>query len=95
MIVANRGSDIEFTFNWTTTAGENANLTGWAIGVMDVSAVIANFLTATITTAASGLITVRITWDDAFEVETEYYFRIQITSGADSESTNLIGVTYQ
>jgi hypothetical protein len=62
---------------------------------MDVSTEIASFLTTTITTANVGLITTEIVWDDTFEVGTSYTFRLQVTSGANSEATNLIEVVYQ
>ena len=94
-IVANRGSDIEFTFNWKNSDDTNADLSGWAIAAMDVSAGIVSLLTPTITTAATGLITVRIEWDDSLVVKKRYQFRLQITSGINSESTNLIRVVYQ
>jgi hypothetical protein len=94
-ILANRGSDVEFTFNWKTTSNTNADLTGWSIAAMDVSTAISSYLTTTITTANVGLITTRLVWDDAFETGVSYTFRLQVTSGANSEATNLIEVVYQ
>ena len=94
-ILANRGSDVIFSFNWKDSAGANVDLTGWSITTMDVSAAISTLLTVTITTPATGLISGRIEWDDSLKADMVYLFRIKLTLGAEDRSTNLIEVVYQ
>ncbi len=94
-ILANRGSDVVFSFNWVDEDDVNVDLAGWSIDAMDVSAAIVSLLTVEITTPATGLISGRIEWSDALEAGVSYVFRIQLTFGSEDRSTSLIEVVYQ
>ena len=94
-INANRGSDVNFSFNWKDEDGVNQSLVGWTISTMDVSTEISSLLTATITTAATGLVSVRIEWNNALLAGVPYVFRLVVISGAEDVSTNLFQVLYQ
>jgi hypothetical protein len=94
-LLANRGSDIDFSFTWVDADGDPVDLTGWSISTMDVSSAIASLLTSEITTPSVGLISGRIEWDDALQANVPYLFRIQLTSGIEDRATNLIEVVYQ
>jgi hypothetical protein len=95
-IPANRGSGVEFSFNWKNPDGTNANLTGWTVDFRDESAALTSLLAVEITTAATGLITCTIDWDEALAVGVEYVFRVWLTHAtALPESTNLFVVSYE
>ncbi len=88
----NRGSDLEFTLNWPDGAGGNADLTGYTVDLFDVSANAVSFLTATLTTAATGLITVNFQWDDSIENGKTIYFRVRIVLGTLDQTTNKLWI---
>lgn len=90
--IINRGSDLNFSFNWKDSAGANVNLTGYTISLRDVSASISPYLSVVITTPATGLITGRLEWNDTITSGRSHSFRIKITSGANDYTTNLIWV---
>jgi hypothetical protein len=94
-IPVNRGTDFVLSWNWKDINGDNANLTGYTIQTMDVTPAIADDLSAEITTPATGLITARIEWNDAFEAGVSYYFRVQISSGGNDTGSNLFRVVYR
>jgi len=90
--ILNRGSDLNFSFNWKDSAGANVNLTGYTVSLRDVSASILPYLTVELTTAASGLITGRLEWNDTLASGRNHYFRVKITSGANDYTTNLLWI---
>lgn len=95
-INANWGSGVSFTFNWKNPDGSNANLAGWTAGIIQASTALTTLVSATITTAATGLITCTIDWDTDLVANTEYTFKIQLTHATEQpESTNTITVVYQ
>jgi hypothetical protein len=90
--IINRGSDLVFQFNWKDSLGANANLTGYTLFLRDVSASIESYLTAEITTAASGLVSGRMEWNDSIEKGRLHHFRIGIRQGSNDYTTNLVWV---
>jgi hypothetical protein len=94
-IPVNRGTDFVLAWNWKDINGDNANLTGYTIQTMDVTPAIADDLSVEITTPATGLITARIEWNNAFEAGVAYRFRVQVSSGGNDVGSNLLQVVYQ
>lgn len=90
--IINRGSDLVFQFNWKDSLGANVNLTGYTIFLRDVSESIEDYLTVEITTAASGLISGRVEWNDGISSGRIHHFRIGIRQGSNDFTTNLIWV---
>jgi hypothetical protein len=91
----NRGSDLSFSFNWPDGAGGNADLTGYTVAIFEPAAALADYITATITDAATGLIAVRVEWSDTFRTGQLMRFRLQISQGTEQQSTNEMGVIYK
>jgi hypothetical protein len=94
-IVANRGSDVPFGLTWPDSSGDPADLFGWTVRLMDVSAALEGRVTVAISDAANGRVTGRIEWNDSLAANTPYQFRIQISLGSEDQSTQVIGVVYQ
>jgi hypothetical protein len=90
----NKGSDLEFSFNWPDGSGGNANLTGYTAVAFDVNALISANTTVTLTTPSTGLITVRIEWSDLIKTQSPLGFRVQISLGTVQKSTNELFVVY-
>lgn len=94
-ILVNRGSDVDFSFTWTDTAGDAVDLFDWSIDTMDVDSRIDSYLTVSISDPANGIISGRVEWNDSLEAGVGYRFRIQITEDTEDQATNLIEVLYQ
>lgn len=95
-ILANRGSDVAISFNWKDTAGNNVDLTGWTATLKDVSSnIVSNKLTVQIQIPEQGLIFIDMQWDSMYRAGESHLFRVQLTSGDEDRSTNLIEVVYQ
>ena len=95
-IVENRGTDVELDFIWKNPDGTIRNLTGWTPVAMDASPEIADFLTVELgVDPEDGEIFCRIEWDDSFEANVLYQFRVQLQDDPEHRSTNLIEVIYQ
>jgi len=93
--LVNKGTDLNFTFNWPDGAGGNADLTGYTVAAYDVDSAISSLLTVTLTTANVGLITVSLQWDETLSIGVEYKFRIKSTLSALDVSTNEFIVWYR
>ena len=91
----NRGSDFTFSINWPDGAGGNADLTGYTVGLIDVAAALAPYITATLTDAATGQITTRVEWSDTFRTGQTMRFRLQVAQDGNENSTNLLGVVFK
>lgn len=91
----NRGTDLNFSFNWPDGAGGNADLTGFTVAAFDVNPRLAPYLTITLTDPLEGLITGRVEWNDSLPANGSADFRIRITQGSNDTSTNLLKVVYQ
>ena len=91
----NRGTDLNFSFNWPDGNGGNANLTGYTVSAMDVNPRLVPYLTVTLTDPPTGLISGRIEWNDSLPANGSVEFRIKITQGVNDTSTNLLKVVYQ
>lgn len=91
----NRGSDLEFTFNWPDGAGGNADLTGYTVTSFEPDAALADQTTVTLTDPATGEITVRIEWLDEQKTGVNMPLRLQISSGEEQQSTNMMNVVYK
>ena len=92
----NWGSDLRKQFNWPNGAGGNADLTGYALSVIDAHSSISAALTAVIVTLATGLIEIRLDWVDTIPRGRVAFFRLRITSGAGIDaSTNALWLDVQ
>jgi len=92
----NKGSDFSASFNWPNGSGGNADLTGYTVAIYDASTALTGFITATLTTANVGLITVAITWSETFTTGRDMSFRVKITSpGGVDTTTNELFVLIQ
>lgn len=91
----NRGSDLTTTFNWPDGAGGNADLTGYTVTIFEPAPALADYITATITDEATGLISIRVEWSDTFKTGQLMRFRVQISLGTEQQSTNELGVVYK
>ena len=90
----NRGSDLTWQMNWPNSDGTNADLTGYSVLAFEPSTALAGYITATITDAATGEITVRFEWSDTFRTGQLMRFRLQISLGEEQQSTNELEVLY-
>jgi hypothetical protein len=95
----NPGSDLEFTFNWPTFAPDgsivNADLTGWSAVAYRVNPIIAAHLTVTLADASSGLIRVRLEWNETFPGQQFLEFQVQIFLGESHQTVGEIRVVYK
>lgn len=91
----NYGSDLAFDIPWPDGAGGTLDLTGWTISLIDVTTAIAELVTATSATPASGVIRVDLQWAAALKSNTPYDFRVQIGKDGAEQSTNLMRVIYR
>jgi hypothetical protein len=91
----NLGSDLTQKWHWDNGEGGNADLTGYSIEVFKPDAAIEPYITATITDAATGEITLRVEYADTFRVGQKMKFRLRISMGSEQQSTNELGVIYK
>jgi hypothetical protein len=92
----NWGSDFTVQFNWPDGAGGNANLTGYAVSLIDLHPALAGQLTATLVTPASGLIRLDLPWSDTLPRGRTASFRLRVTSpGGVDATTNLLWFAIQ
>ena len=90
----NKGSDLEFSFNWPDGSGGNANLTGYTAEAFGVNSLLFANTTVTLTTPATGLITVHIEWSDLINTQSPLGFRVKISLGTVDKTTNELFVVY-
>jgi len=94
-IQLNRGSDLDCVFVWPDGDGL-LDLSAYTVSVIDVTAGIVGAVTAAITDAAAGEITVSIEGGSPLLPLGLHGFRVKITdAGGDDLSTPMIGVNVQ
>lgn len=91
----NKGSDLEFQFNWPNGTGGNFNLTGYVVDGYGVDPVLVPLLAITVPTPADGLIRCVIQWDEAIPLYRPLGFRIRISEGNRNITTNELKVVYK
>lgn len=92
--VINKGSDLEMRMIWTDDAGP-VNLTGYAVAIYDAHPKIAPHVTAEITDAAGGVVSVRMDWDESMPVGGIMHFRVKLRSGTNDVTTPMQRVRIQ
>lgn len=85
--ILNKGSFLNFSFNWPNGSGGNANLSGYSVTSFDVHEDLVGLLSLSLTTPATGLITGLITWNSKFLLGKNLYFRIKIISPSNVPTT--------
>ena len=89
VIKLNKGSDFSSVIIWRDANGDAVDLTGYSVAIYDADDYIADNMTATITNAANGEITLGLQWSESMSTrENQHYFRIRLTQGAYDVSTN-------
>ena len=91
----NRGSDLDFSFNWPNGLGGNLNLTGYTVDAYEAHPALQGLLSLRLTTPEQGLITGLIDWNENLPSEQQMSFRIRITNAGRSLTTNLLKVVYK
>jgi hypothetical protein len=91
----NKGTDLDFSFNWPDGEEGNADLTGYTVTASDVDPRLLPYLTLTLTDPSTGLITGRVEWSDELPMNGAAQFRVKISQGANDTTTNLLRVMYQ
>lgn len=91
----NSGSDLTFSIPWPDGAGGNADLSGYTLNIIDVHSALAGLVTATSADLSTGVVVVRVEWADASPVKTLLHFRVQVSLGAEQQSTNRLKVYYK
>ena len=95
VFLVNRGSDLEFRFNWPDGTGGNLNLTDYVIDGYEVDPDLKPHLTLEIESATGGLIRGLVNWDESMPSYREMGFRIRITKGELNTTTNILKVSYR
>ena len=90
----NTGSDLSFSVPWPDGAGGNADLTGYSLEIIDLHPSLTGLMTATSADLSTGVDVVRVEWADATPVKTLLHFRVQVSLGAEQQSTNRLKVYY-
>ena len=90
----NTGSDLSFQITWPDGAGAAADLTGYTLNIIDAHSALTGLVTATSADLATGIVSVRVEWDDASPVKTLLHFRVQVSLGTEQQSTNRLKVYY-
>jgi len=90
----NTGSDLSFSVPWPDGAGGNADLTGYSLEIIDLHPSLTGLVTATSADLSTGVVVVRVEWADATPVKTLLHFRVQVSLGAEQQSTNRLKVYY-
>lgn len=89
IIKLNKGSDFLATIIWGDESGSAVDLSGYTIAVYDADDYIASNMSATITDAASGEITLSMQWSDDMRIgKDQHCFRLRLTQGTYDVSTN-------
>lgn len=91
----NKGSDLEFQFNWPNGSGGNFNLTGYTVDGYGVDPELVSRITITSPTPTDGLIRCVIQWDENIPLHRPLGFRIRITQGTRNITTNEMKVIYK
>lgn len=89
VIKLNKGSDFSSVIIWRDASGDAVDLTGYTVSIYDADDYIADNMTANITDAANGEITLGLQWSENMKTsKNTHYFRIRLTQGAYDVSTN-------
>lgn len=92
----NRGSDFRVVLTWPSAAGGAANLTGCTVSLFEPQAVLVGLLTAQITNAAAGEITLAMEWSAALLSVHRAAFRVRVSyAGGLDQTTNELVVQFQ
>ena len=88
IIKLNYGSDFLASFPWLDGNGNAVDLTGYSISVYDADDYTQANMTATISDASNGVITLSMEWNDNMPQNKEARFRVRITLNDYDVSTN-------
>lgn len=91
----NRGSDLRATMTFADAAGAPVDLTGYTVAIYEPHPAIADHLTAQITDAAAGKVTLTMQWADAMPTGRIMHFRVRVTAGEDDVSTQRFWVVVE
>jgi len=92
----NRGTGFPVDFVWKDALNQPAELTGWQIGLMDVSPDFVGLLTVGFVDQSVGSVHVEVNWDDRLQAKKVYTFRVQITHPTEKpQATPPVEVIYQ
>ena len=89
----NKGSDLSLVCTLTDSTGAAQDITGYTVAIYDEPDWATPYLSAVLTTAASGIVTVTMTWnDDAFDRADRKTldFRLQWTAIDETRETSPI-----
>lgn len=91
----NRGSDLRATMNFSDATGAPVDLTGYTVAIYEPHPAIADHLTAQITDAVAGEVTLAMQWADTMLSGRVMNFRVRVTAGEDDVSTQRFWVVVE
>ncbi len=91
----NRGSDLRARMTFADAAGAPVDLTGYTVAIYEPHPAIADHLSAQITDAAAGEVTLTMQWADAMPTGRIMHFRVRVTAGGDDVSTQRFWVVVE
>mgnify|MGYP003130747598 CR=1 FL=1 len=91
IIKLNKGSDFSSVIIWKDSSGNAVDLTGYTVAIYGADDYLAANMTASITNASAGEITLGLEWSESMGTrDNQHYFRVRITQGSYDVSTNLL-----
>ena len=94
----NKGSDLSLVCTLLDETGTAQDITGYTVAIYDEPDWATPFLSAAVTSAATGVVTVTMTWDDAAFDNSDrkrLEFRLKWTVGGVNETSEILTVEWR